>query len=39
MADVFQGRGVVVSTHGLHEPQHVYVANDAPCGICRWWCW
>jgi carboxyl-terminal processing protease len=28
VADVFQGRGVVVSTHGLHEPQHVYVAND-----------
>ena len=28
VADVFQGRGVVVSTHGLHEPQHVYVADD-----------
>ena len=28
VADVFQGSGVVVATHGLHEPRHVYSADD-----------
>ena len=28
VADVFQGTGVVVALHGLHEPRHVYSADD-----------
>jgi carboxyl-terminal processing protease len=28
VADVFQGSGVVVALHGLHEPRHVYSADD-----------
>ena len=28
VADVFQDSGVVVATHGLHEPRHVYSADD-----------
>jgi carboxyl-terminal processing protease len=32
VADVFQRNGVVVSTHGLHEPLHVYSADDQAVG-------
>jgi carboxyl-terminal processing protease len=28
LADVFQGSGVVVAIHGLHQPTHVYSADD-----------
>jgi carboxyl-terminal processing protease len=28
VADVFQGSGVVVAIHGLHQPLHVYSADD-----------
>jgi carboxyl-terminal processing protease len=28
VADVFQGSGVVVATRGLHQPRHVYSADD-----------
>ena len=32
VADVFQRNGVVVRTHGLHDPLHVYSADDQAVG-------
>jgi carboxyl-terminal processing protease len=32
VADVFQPRGVVVAIHGLHQPPHVYQADNTAVG-------